>query len=484
MRMSRPGSRPVGSLGSLAYAESAVSGAHGRSVTPRSRGLSPSRSRSRLQGSVPAGPLRPLSPGLRTRSVSPSRHHSRSPPPLPLSRNITSRPDSPIRGAGSIPAADSDAFCPTDLPGQPRMSRKSSPRHTSCPVQGPRSAAATQRSRICSLSTPSVDAQAQRAAAAPPRADRLLRFLGHRAGSEQGKREANEDAHAIHATGSGLHAFGLFDGHGGDQVSKALAHGTTGLLPYLAGQVDLETAALRRMHPAATGPEYSRLLLERLPDLLERAFLKYDAELTDEGRRHQKVGSTAVVGLLDPEARGLWLLGLGDSRALLFAVDQKGAHRLIAVTEDHKPERETERARAEAAGGQVYGDGSGVMRVGMDGYDTAYSVSRVVGDTALKTNRRTGRPYDARDGIMSALPEIQFVPVPLDPKIKKLRLLLVCDGITDVMDNEALTQWMDSQVDSDNPGQGPVDCLALADHALRLHSSDNVSALCADFALD
>ncbi|KAL0330676.1 UNVERIFIED_CONTAM: putative protein phosphatase 2C 6 [Sesamum angustifolium] len=152
-----------------------------------------------------------------------------------------------------------------------------------------------------------------------------------------------------HLTG---HFFGVYDGHGGSQV-------------------DDEIGGRARLEPVA--PE--------------------------------TVGSTAVVAIVC--SSHIIVANCGDSRAVLCRGKQP-----MALSVDHKPNREDEYSRIEAAGGKVIQwNGHRVFGV--------LAMSRSIGDRYLK-------PWIIPD------PEVMFVPRTREDEC----LILASDGLWDVMTNE------------------------------------------------
>lgn len=118
--------------------------------------------------------------------------------------------------------------------------------------------------------------------------------------------------------------------------------------------------------------------------------------------------SHACPNVLD---RHICVANCGDSRAVMLRGDG-----VVPLTDDHKPDREDEKDRVEAAGGQIlYWNGRRVMGV--------LAMSRAIGDQSLQ-------PYIIPD------PEITILHRREDDEL----IIMGSDGIWDVLSNEETCQ--------------------------------------------
>ncbi|KAK4487659.1 hypothetical protein RD792_005686 [Penstemon davidsonii] len=199
------------------------------------------------------------------------------------------------------------------------------------------------------------------------------------------------------------HVFGVYDGHGGCQVAN---HCQENMHLALAEEIGIAKENLNIQIGEC-------ILREQWVKIFINCFQKLDDEVG--GFRKVKgdidfvapdsVGSTAVVAILCPTH--IIVANCGDSRAVLCRGKTP-----MPLSIDHKPNREDECARIEAAGGKV---------INWDGYRVSgvLAMSRSIGDRYL-------RPYVIAD------PEIMFVP-----RVKEDEcLILASDGLWDVMTNE------------------------------------------------
>lgn len=208
---------------------------------------------------------------------------------------------------------------------------------------------------------------------------------------------------------SDLHFFAVYDGHGGAQASN-----------FCAG----------RFHHALAEELASSLLIEGVEDdaewkkVMASCFLKVDQEVggvcpngtCDEAADNsvtccvgavapENVGTTAVVAIFSPSK--IVIANCGDSRAVL----SRGGV-AIPLTKDHKPERDDETSRIEAAGGRViYWDGYRVSGI--------LALSRALGDRYLKQ-------------YVISEPDVLCLPRTDDDEC----LILASDGLWDVISNE------------------------------------------------
>uniref|UniRef100_A0A5B6ZIY1 protein-serine/threonine phosphatase n=1 Tax=Davidia involucrata TaxID=16924 RepID=A0A5B6ZIY1_DAVIN len=209
------------------------------------------------------------------------------------------------------------------------------------------------------------------------------------------------------------HFFGVYDGHGGSQVAN-----------YCRDRIHLaleeELNIIRDNLVEGSVRETWQVEWEKA---FTRCFLKVDDEVggtvskgiaggnadasnsSYEPIAPETVGSTAVVALVC--SSHIIVANCGDSRAVLFRGKES-----MALSSDHKPDREDEYARIEAFGGKVIQwNGHRVFGV--------LAMSRSIGDRYLK-------PWIIPD------PEVMFIPRAREDEC----LILASDGLWDVITNE------------------------------------------------
>ncbi|WJZ94493.1 hypothetical protein VitviT2T_013344 [Vitis vinifera] len=193
------------------------------------------------------------------------------------------------------------------------------------------------------------------------------------------------------AEDSPVHFFGLYDGHGGPQVSCYCAR----MLHEMVAE-EWERGG---------GDEWSK----RWEVALRRAYGRADDALKDKALAPYSVGSTSLVVVVSPCQ--IIAANCGDSRAVLCRGTQA-----IPLTVDHKLDRQDELARIEEAGGQIlYWQGPRVEGV--------LSMTRAIGDHYLK-------PW-----IISE-PEVAFTTRSDEDEC----LILASDGLWDVLSNEQVVK--------------------------------------------
>ncbi|EGI60643.1 PPM1B phosphatase, partial [Pseudoatta argentina] len=224
--------------------------------------------------------------------------------------------------------------------------------------------------------------------------------------SMQGWRMEMEDAHrAIPCLDGGLSDwsyFAVFDGHAGALVS---AHSAEHLLECI-----MQTQEFKA---------------EDVIKGIHSGFLRLDDEMRDlpaMSAGMDKSGSTAVCAFISP--KNIYIANCGDSRAVLC---RSGTP--VFSTRDHKPVLPAEKERIQNAGGSVM-----IQRV-----NGSLAVSRALGDYEYKNLKDRG-PCEQ---LVSPEPEIFMLD--RDDEHDEF-LVLACDGIWDVMNNEDLCTFIRSRL--------------------------------------
>ncbi|KAG0494250.1 hypothetical protein HPP92_005244 [Vanilla planifolia] len=216
------------------------------------------------------------------------------------------------------------------------------------------------------------------------------------------------------------HFFGVYDGHGGSQVAE-----------YCHDRIHLalveELSRLKEQFKGFIGYDGQKHWEIAITD----CFLKVDDEVGGKGHREgclespseNSLGSSAISDPIAPETVGstavvsiicsshIIIANCGDSRAVLCRGKQAWP-----LSVDHKPNRQDEYARIEAAGGKV---------IQWNGYRVfgVLAMSRSIGDRYLK-------PWIIPE------PEVRVISRTKDDEC----LILASDGLWDVMSNEEVCE--------------------------------------------
>ena len=261
----------------------------------------------------------------------------------------------------------------------------------------------------------------------------------------QGRRPYMEDMHQVQSFDAkplGMsHWFAVFDGHGGKRAA-AWAHS------HLAGNLLGEIAA--QATPSKQQQQQQQAASSALDAAVVASFQRTDADfLKYAAARGIPDGSTAVTCMIQQgkpprSERRLLVANLGDSRCVMVRTDGSA----LALSSDHKPNRPDERARVQAAGGQV-------IYVGCWRVQGDLAVSRAFGDAHLK-----------KYGV-SATPELSaFAIGPRDAF-----LVLASDGLWDVVDEQQCASSVPRASDALGAAR------ALAELASVRGSMDNITVL-------
>ncbi|XP_050236569.1 probable protein phosphatase 2C 51 [Mercurialis annua] len=256
----------------------------------------------------------------------------------------------------------------------------------------------------------------------------------------------------------------VFDGHGGSEASEMASNL---LLDYLYLHVVFQSYKKIVQHhdddvSSSSDHQFSALQLEILKEALSRTIADIDLRFSQEAVRNNYVsGSTAVVALIYDGK--ILVANVGDSKALLFSEKYQSGSSTVhlsatALTYDHHPDREDERARIEAAGGSV----------------TIWGVPRVNGVLAM--SRAIGDVYLKRYGVI-AEPEYTGWRL-LD--VNDAHLVVASDGIFESLAEEdicdLISEWKGSRNSSVCLSSTSLaECII--NTAYRKGSNDNLSAI-------
>ncbi|CAD7926954.1 unnamed protein product [Amoebophrya sp. A25] len=218
-------------------------------------------------------------------------------------------------------------------------------------------------------------------------------------GAMQGWRRSMEDAHlasfvAKHGP-EPVALFGVYDGHGGKEVSIRVAKEFVGVFNKQKESADAGEA-LRETYVA-----------------LDKDMLKAAGGMT----MFSQVGCTAITCAI--QGSSVYFANAGDSRGLIGT--RQGQVRV--ATHDHKPNSPRERKRIYDAGGTVD------LISGQHRVSGNLNLSRALGDLKYKLAMESTGPERQ---IISGYPDILSTELQEDDEF----LILACDGIWDVLTNE------------------------------------------------
>ncbi|CAH8446395.1 unnamed protein product [Schistosoma curassoni] len=258
--------------------------------------------------------------------------------------------------------------------------------------------------------------------------------------SMQGWRLEMEDAHVakseLPSPFQYWSYFGVFDGHAGSRVSELCA---AKLLDAILNTEEFQKLSFDK--------EFDTSLVKKG---IINGFLSFDRDLASDDS-DEKSGSTAVIAFVTPTH--IIMANCGDSRAILIR-DNK----TFLATQDHKPYNPIESRRISEAGGKVM-----LSRV-----NGSLAVSRSLGDFEYKQVLNRG----ATEQLVSPEPDIFIVE---RRKEFDQVLLLACDGIWDVFENDTLTTYVLHRLCC-LPSLADV-CSEILDTSLHKGSRDNMSVL-------
>ena len=252
----------------------------------------------------------------------------------------------------------------------------------------------------------------------------------------QGWRKRQEDAH-IAAVSQGekknIDVFGVFDGHGGKEISQFVSnHFTEELIKNKNLETDLSQALKEtfiKMDEIMTTPEsieeikkYARLSKEaddlqskNEPANSQMAFISQligpkDPEANDI---YMRTGCTACVMSIDETNKKLYFANAGDSRVVMC---KSGV--AYPQSEDHKPEMESEKTRIYKADGWI---SEGRVKGNLN-------LTRGFGDLEYKQNKN----LKPEEQMITANPDIKVVNYDKDIEF----IIIGCDGIWDCLKNQ------------------------------------------------
>lgn len=258
----------------------------------------------------------------------------------------------------------------------------------------------------------------------------------------QGWRKGMEDAHITMPSfneGSGpgadvwrgLGLFGVFDGHGGEQVAKFChRHLAEELCKFPVdrhqgyNREDLRKAFVGSFHRLDDMLREPRYLdeLNKLANLAANTSERSMRPGEPGGRPNPAdMGCTACVCCITPQE--ILVANAGDSRAVLSR-----SGKAVPLSFDHKPNDPIETQRILNAGGKVQNMGQGVFRVNGN-----LNLSRAIGDLKFKQGR-----LKPEEQMICSTPDVLFQDRSDDDEF----VVVCCDGVWDMMTNQEVVDFV------------------------------------------
>jgi len=252
--------------------------------------------------------------------------------------------------------------------------------------------------------------------------------------SLQGKRQTQEDNHysLLNIDGSNekynsVNFFGVFDGHGGSQISKYLKNNLPNFFVRKLGNKNIYKDK----------EKFSKYINEVYNYLQDNLKVRHP-------RAAEYCGSTACVGI--NYKKNLWMINVGDSRGVLCNKDGIA----VPLTTDHKPNLSVEKERIEKLGGKITFDG-------VDWRVKSLSLSRAFGDLDCC-------PY------VTHLPNIYRYKLSIKDKF----IIIACDGLWDVLSNDEAVNYVKELQNKNFNGNYAKE---LSNYAYVKGSMDNITTI-------
>ena len=159
---------------------------------------------------------------------------------------------------------------------------------------------------------------------------------------------------------------------------------------------------------------------------------KQEEGLNENGEIKDSSGSCGIIAMI--KNNKLIIANVGDSRLVIYK-----NKKISFITEDHKPDSETEKKRIELAGGKIYQTPS-IFPLYQNGkkIDIPWrvlpgrlSVSRTFGDIEAKEGK-----FGGMKNVVVALPDITEIELNNEYNF----IVMGCDGVFDVLSNEEILE--------------------------------------------
>jgi len=246
----------------------------------------------------------------------------------------------------------------------------------------------------------------------------------------------------------------VYDGHGGPQASTYLWEN---LHLMVSHALAAGTEKMKKIAAAAPKDGSQQEAVQEAHSHIVREAIKKSYYETDQSfirtSEYPQAGSTATAALI--LGQKIFFINVGDSRTLLC----RGG-KLHIATEDHKPFRQDEENRIRLAGGFVVN-----KRVMGE-----LAVSRAFGDSEFKRGYNMNNE-PTQGPLITCEPEITEMNLQSDDFF----LLLACDGLFDVFQNEEAVQYVLQEMNAHHNAHRT--CENLSRTAIERGSRDNITII-------
>ena len=262
----------------------------------------------------------------------------------------------------------------------------------------------------------------------------------------QGWRKRQEDAH-ISALSLGdekkIDVFGVFDGHGGKEISKFVSeHFIDELTKNNNLNTDM-TQALKETFIKMDEIMQTPKSIEEIKKYARLSKEEDDKQTKNEPPNSQMALLSQIMGQKDPEANDIFMrtgctacvLGVDEGKKKLYFANA-GDSRVVmckkgiaeAMSEDHKPELETEKTRIYKADGWI---SEGRVKGNLN-------LTRGFGDLEYKQNKN----LKPEEQMITANPDIKVIDFSSDIDF----VIIGCDGIWDCLKNQEACDFVSKKL--------------------------------------
>ena len=242
----------------------------------------------------------------------------------------------------------------------------------------------------------------------------------------QGWRKRQEDAHLAEVSKGekkDIDVFGVFDGHGGKEISKFVSNH---FLDELVKNKNLATnmeLALKETFIKMDEIMQTKEGIEEIKKYSRQSKEEDDRQSKNEPPNSQMIymrtGCTACVMGVDETSKKIYFANAGDSRVVLC---RKGVAEEMST--DHKPELESEKNRIYKADGWI---SEGRVKGNLN-------LTRGFGDLEYKQNKN----LKPEEQMITANPDIKIIDYDKDIDF----VIIGCDGIWDCLSNQSACEFV------------------------------------------